>query len=83
MYFRLGFTMSYNKSDSSTGWNAFLNGFTVYYPHYLDDVVEEVRLFVYLVLNLTLIQSHSIILTPKLTPFVLFQHVQKTFMGKN
>ena len=31
-------------NDSTSGWNSFLTGYTVYYQHYLDDVLEEVIL---------------------------------------
>ena len=32
-------------NDSTSGWNAFLSGYTVYYQHFLDDVLEEVIIF--------------------------------------
>ena len=39
----------YNLNDSTSGWNAFLSGYTVYYQHYLDDVLEEVIILINLV----------------------------------
>ena len=65
--FRLRFTFPLNKSDDTIGWNGRITGYSVYYSHFQDSMVE---------------QKHSILITPKLTPIVSLQNVKRTFLGK-
>ena len=37
----LGVSIGYNFSDSTYGWNGFMDGFTVYYLHFTDTMEEQ------------------------------------------
>lgn len=62
MEFRqLGFTIAYNKTDATYGWNGFMNGLTVYYLNINTTLQDE---------------SHSFPLIPTLTTIVTLQNVK-------
>lgn len=42
---QLGFTIAYNKTDATYGWNGFMNGLTVYYLNINTTLQEETHSF--------------------------------------
>jgi len=64
----MGFTFTFNRSDSINGWNGdFNDGFIVFYTHSNTRVLQL---------------KHSILLNPKSTPVVSVQEVEKHFLGE-
>jgi len=62
----LGFTMGFNSSDTTYGWNGYMNGLTIYYMHPAEKYQAD---------------EHSYPLVPGLTPIVFLQNIQIKLLG--
>ena len=81
----LGVSIGYNFTDSTYGWNGFMDGFT-------GLIISMLKLYVPSIANRVLVyylhftdtmeeQSHSFPLAQSLTPVVNFQNVKRTYLG--